>query len=93
MGARRGDLLEIEYTGRLQDGKVFDGSNIKVSPLAPDPWPFMPTFYCHRDVCNRIHPLLSSQRERKPQDDVAPGAKLSFTHLMRHDRPLVMSFR
>lgn len=49
-GARRGDLLEIEYTGRLQDGKVFDGSNIKVSPLAPNPWLFMPTFYCHRDV-------------------------------------------
>ena len=30
-GARKGDLLEIEYTGRLQDGKVFDGSSIKVS--------------------------------------------------------------
>ncbi|CAN0109240.1 unnamed protein product [Ascophyllum nodosum] len=30
-GARKGDLLEIEYTGRLQDGKVFDGSSIKVN--------------------------------------------------------------
>lgn len=29
-GARRGDLLEIEYTGKLEDGKVFDGSSIKV---------------------------------------------------------------
>eukprot|EP00752_Nemacystus_decipiens_P008970 g8008.t1 len=30
-GARRGDLLEIEYTGKLEDGKVFDGSSIKVN--------------------------------------------------------------
>lgn len=30
-GARRGDLLEIEYTAKLEDGKVFDGSSIKVS--------------------------------------------------------------
>lgn len=29
-GARRGDLLEIEYTAKLEDGKVFDGSSIKV---------------------------------------------------------------
>eukprot|EP00903_Cladosiphon_okamuranus_P010059 g9534.t1 len=30
-GARRGDLLEIEYTAKLEDGKVFDGSSIKVN--------------------------------------------------------------
>eukprot|EP00904_Undaria_pinnatifida_P013360 jgi/Undpi1/9154/HiC_scaffold_26.g11612.m1 len=30
-GAQRGDLLEIEYTGKLEDGKVFDGSSIKVN--------------------------------------------------------------
>lgn len=29
-GAKRGDLLEIEYTGTLEDGKVFDGSSVKV---------------------------------------------------------------
>jgi len=29
-GARKGDLLEIEYTAKLEDGKVFDGSSIKV---------------------------------------------------------------
>lgn len=29
-GARRGDLLEIEYTAKLEDGQVFDGSSIKV---------------------------------------------------------------
>lgn len=33
-GARRGDLLEIEYTAKLEDGKVFDGSSIKVSTNA-----------------------------------------------------------
>lgn len=32
-GARRGDLLEIEYTGKLEDGKVFDGSRVMVSEL------------------------------------------------------------
>lgn len=30
-GARKGDLLEIEYTAKLEDGDVFDGSSIKVS--------------------------------------------------------------
>lgn len=34
-GARRGDLLEIEYTGKLEDGKVFDGSSIMVSCSRP----------------------------------------------------------
>lgn len=29
-GAKRGDLLEIEYTGTLEDGKVFDGSSVLV---------------------------------------------------------------
>ncbi|CAM9755220.1 unnamed protein product [Chrysoparadoxa australica] len=29
-GVRRGDLLEILYTGKLEDGTVFDGSNIKI---------------------------------------------------------------
>lgn len=33
-GARRGDLLEIEYTAKLEDGKVFDGSSIKVGASA-----------------------------------------------------------
>ena len=33
-GAQRGDLLEIEYTGKLEDGKVFDGSSIKVHHAA-----------------------------------------------------------
>lgn len=30
-GAQRGDLLEIEYTGTLENGTVFDGSSITVS--------------------------------------------------------------
>lgn len=30
-GAKRGDLLEIEYTGKLEDGTVFDGSSVMVS--------------------------------------------------------------
>ncbi len=34
-GARKGDLLEIEYTARLEDGKVFDGSSIKVGQDEP----------------------------------------------------------
>lgn len=34
-GAKRGDLLEIEYTGKLEDGNVFDGSSIKVNGAQP----------------------------------------------------------
>lgn len=34
-GARKGDLLEIEYTGKLEDGTVFDGSSIKVGGGRP----------------------------------------------------------
>lgn len=30
-GVQRGDLLEIEYTGTLENGSVFDGSSITVS--------------------------------------------------------------
>lgn len=30
-GAQRGDLLEIEYTGTLENGTVFDGSSITVN--------------------------------------------------------------
>lgn len=32
-GAQRGDLLEIEYTGALENGTVFDGSSITVSTM------------------------------------------------------------
>lgn len=30
-GARKGDLLEIEYSAKLENGTVFDGSDIQVS--------------------------------------------------------------
>ncbi|CAM9206481.1 unnamed protein product, partial [Hapterophycus canaliculatus] len=30
-GARKGDLLEIEYSAKLENGAVFDGSNIQVN--------------------------------------------------------------